>query len=202
MAMQMDAPGEHKPAPEQAAPQPEMAMMPDMMGDSSNKGLKKIIPIPIWLLIILIIVFSTPYYFIHKISFNKGFDSLFKSNINSMRKKTKFSNASFPINKVVVNLRDYPSQKYVVLSFQLNLREDIELNECIMREAELRDLTILYLSRFQSAELDSLVELQRFKRLIKDEMNASLKEARITDIYFIRFEIRTLKSTQEINPEN
>jgi flagellar basal body-associated protein FliL len=176
----------------QPAPPEVPSMVPDLGGVGTTKPAGEI-TIKIWILIIVVVFIITPYFFIYLYGYQKGCGSIFQSSVNSVHLKSKYANPAYPILDLEVNLSDKNPKQFVKLSLSMILREDTELVECSAKEPVLRDLLIMLLSRYSSDELASPSELNKLKRLIKDEMNAILSESRVTEIYFTKFYLGILQ---------
>lgn len=165
-------------------------MVPDLT--SGGVGKKHQITINIWLLIFILIILMVPYYAIYRYSYLKGYNYFFKQDPNGPRRQTKYSNPSYPILNLNINLNQTSVKQYLSLSLQLVIRNNDEITECTINEPMIRDLIISLITKYKSEELSSVTEQNKLKRLLKDAINASLSSARVVDIYFCDFQIKNL----------
>lgn len=178
-----------------------VTMMPDM-GAMTGSPVKKKITVPVWIIPIVAFVCMIPYYPLYQSGYKKGYSMIFKPGIGEMRKSNEYSRPLFPLMNNVINLRDPEIPKYLELSIQLAAREDAELSEFAVREGQIRDVVISLISKFRARDLDTVMEQRKLKRLLKDELNATLVKARVAEVYFTHFQIKILKKEKFISEGN
>jgi len=179
-------------------------LMPEMLGDiGAPKASASELRIKIWILGLVIIVLVAPYYFLYRQGYRSGYDAIFKPGISKIRKKMPVLDVGpmFPLENIDVNLSDQDVPKYISVSIQLELREDYELSECAVREAQLRDIMISFFAKLRSSEIDSISDRNRLKRLIQNVLNATLKRARVRKVYFNQFRVKLLEPEKKIQLE-
>lgn len=194
---EVKSPAENQPVQQPPAVEVPAPIVPDLNVSGTKPPGQ--ITLKIWLFILILLLLMAPYYFIYLFGVKSGQPQINLYDMKALQLKNRFSNPSYPILDLQVNLTDKNPKQYVDLSLNLILREDMELSECSAREAVLRDLLIYILSGYSASELSSPAELNKLKRLIKDEINAILSESRVTDIYFAKFNLKMLQPEKVIN---
>jgi flagellar basal body-associated protein FliL len=171
--------------------------MPEMIGDigtpSEGRGS---VTVKIWILALAAVLLCAPYYLFYRMGYRNGFEAIFRPGISDLRRATRYSPPMYPLQGIRVNLADPGRERFLHASLQLALRSDAELSECALREAQLRDVLISFFTRHRSSDVDTETDRRRLKRLIKNELNATLRRARVTEVFFSEFQVRILK------PEN
>ena len=151
-----------------------------------------------WLLIgsciLGILLLMVPYYFFYQWGYQKGYEDIFKPHLESMQPVSEYcKNALYPLRKIEINLLDTNPRMFMLLSLHLGVKTNEELSECSAKESVLRDLVISVVSRFKSSEIASAENMNKLKRLIKDEMNATLSKARVVELLFTENRIKILQ---------
>lgn len=159
-----------------------------------------------WLLagscIFAALLLMVPYYFFYQWGYQKGYEAIFEPHLEKMQPVSEYSKyALYPLRKIAVNLLDANPRMFIVLSLHLGLKTNEELSECAARESILRDLVISVVSRFKSSEIASAENMNKLKRLIKDEMNATLSKARVVELFFTENRIKILQPVKYSDSE-
>lgn len=189
---------EKKPAEVSASPDLS-PMIPGLGGESgSKKSLFLILGGCVFGALLLMI----PYYYFYEWGYQKGYEQIFKPHLESMQPVSEYCKyALFPLRKIEVNLLDTQPRMFMVLSLHLGVKTDRELSECAAKESILRDLVISVVSRFKSSEIASAENMNKLKRLIKDEMNATLSKARVVEVLFSEYRIKILQPAKYFDSE-
>ena len=194
---------EKKSDPEKKPPEesvsPELTpMIPGMEGGAEKKQYALLIGGGIVAALILMI----PYYFFYQWGYRKGYEEIFKPKLETMQPVSEYCRyALYPLRRIEVNLLDSQPRMYLVVSLHLGVKTNEELSECAARESILRDLVISVVSRFKSSEIASAENMNKLKRLIKDEMNATLSKARVVDVLFSEYRIKILQPVRYVDSE-
>ena len=148
------------------------------------------------------LVLMIPYYYFYEWGYQKGYSAIFKPRLEAMQPVSEYCRyALFPLRKVEVNLLDVNPRLCMVLSLHLGLKTNEELSECAAKESVLRDLVISVVSRFRSNEIASAENMNKLKRLIKDEMNATLSKARVVELLFSEYRMKILQPVKYSDSE-
>lgn len=177
-------------------PEPEvpgMPLVPDTMfpGPVQNSSWKQI-SIKTWVLVLLIFIVAGSEYGVFKMGYYHGAESVYSSPLYTSRKKNQYSDPIYSMNDLEANLQDTDNPKSLILSIHLAISNDSGLFECASREAELRDKILSVLLEKRSWDIDTLSEENKLKRLIRDELNATLSTTKVRDIFFSKYKIRHL----------
>ena len=184
--------------PEESLPQNLTPIIPGLEGTAEKKNPFLLIGFCILGALFLMI----PYYFFYQWGYQKGYDEIFKPRLESMQPVSEYCrNALFPLRKIEVNLLDVNPRMFMILSLHLGVKTNEELSECAARESVLRDLVISVVSRFKSSEIASPENMHKLKRLIKDEMNATLSKARVVEVLFTEYRIKILQPVKYFDSE-
>lgn len=188
---------EKKPAEENASSE-LTPMIPGLEGAGENKKIFLLIGSCVFGALLLMI----PYYYFYQWGYQKGYDQIFKPHLESMQPVSEYcKHALFPLRKIEVNLLDTNPRMFMVLSLHLGVKTNDELSECAAKESLLRDLVISVVSRFKSTEIASAENMNKLKRLIKDEMNATLSKARVVELLFSEYRIKILQPVKYFDSE-
>jgi flagellar basal body-associated protein FliL len=177
------------PPPAEEVPLDGMPGMQDAMGGTGGGDTAKSITLRWWLVLILGIVVVSAFFGFYRYGYIIGYRSVYQGNLNNMQAQTPFTDPQYPIMGVQANLADDQIPKFINLSVHLALSNNEGLQECAMREAALRDVLLTLLTRKKSFDIDSATEQRKLKRLMKDELNASLEKTRVKEIYLTDFMI-------------
>ncbi|MCK5708806.1 MAG: flagellar basal body-associated FliL family protein [Candidatus Aureabacteria bacterium] len=139
---------------------------------------------------------------------------LFKEGI--IHESTKYMGPTYPLEEIKTNIfknmleaeglsnldNNSPIQERVLeLKINLVLNNDESIDEINKRYPQVIDLLFSLVHKKSYEELDSNRDQNRFKRLIRDKLNAIFDHARIKDVYFEKFRIMPLKPVKVINFE-
>lgn len=110
---------------------------------------------------------------------------------SSAPQQKQIKQAMVPLNEMVVNLADEGGKRYVKANPSIGYNsENKRLTEELTNNAPvLRDVTISTLRSKQSKELDTK-GIEALKKEIMENINSTLNEGRITNIYFTDFVIQ------------
>ena len=86
-----------------------------------------------------------------------------------------------------VNLADSDQRRYLKVTVTLAFEEKRLVKELEQRNAQIRDLIIACLRRNTAREVEAEDGTQRLRETIISELNATLTNGEIRDIYFIEF---------------
>lgn len=189
---------EEKKPSEENAPQDLTPMIPGLEEGGKKSNLFLIIGSCILGALLLMI----PYYFFYQWGYQKGYEDIFKPHLESMQPVSEYcKHALYPLRKIEINLLDTNPRMFMLLSLHLGVKTNEELSECSAKESVLRDLVISVVSRFKSSEIASAENMNKLKRLIKDEMNATLSKARVVELLFSEYRIKILQPVKYFDPE-
>ena len=178
---------------------PDLApMIPGLEGGAEKNKALLIIGSCVFGALLLMI----PYYYFYQWGYQKGYEAIFKPQLESMRPVSEYcKHALYPLRKIEINLLDANPRMFMVLSLYLGVKTNDELSECAAKESVLRDLVISVVSRFKSSEIASAENMNKLKRLIKDEMNATLSKARVVELLFTENRIKILQPVKYFDSE-
>ena len=90
-------------------------------------------------------------------------------------------------------------EKILELKVSLVLNNDEAIDEVNKRYPQIMDLLFTLVHKKSYEELDSIPDQNRFKRQIRDELNAILSRGKVKEVFFEKFRIMPLRSMKVIN---
>ncbi len=117
--------------------------------------------------------------------------------------RTNILSSMISIESKTKNNHNLVDEKDRVLEIKINLvlNHDDVIDEVNKRYPQIIDLLYELIHKRSYEELDSIPDQNKFKRLIKDELNAILSVAKVKEVYFEKFRIMPLQPVRLINLE-
>ena len=94
------------------------------------------------------------------------------------------------IDDLVIQLRNPEFDRYVKISFELELKNDRDVDVVRARQAQIRDAIISYLSDRTYEELRGSSGLQRIKAALTKKVNQIVKSERVRALYITDFVVQ------------